>query len=320
MAIEINDTTIVVNLDVFVKQYYINSSFEYLLATLNLLQPQIKNKTLEINASVQTPLALHPFRAIIDAIADATNLPPDRIIIKTRNRDLFHPRATVEVLNNQNFFSFARSILFELQKLEFALEHTPVLFGALFGRPSYPRLILGHHLETVHPNNSYVTFLSGMQHVHDNVGPVKDFFQKQLVWAETRCNPIDAQKADSHLGALNFPENIRCWPKIWGKYFIEIVVETDYHNRTDWTEKTWKCLGSGKPFISMCGSGSLKHMKDLGFQTFHPWIDETYDLEKNDWNRLQLIKKEIDRLANLHESQLLDILYAIEKIGNANDG
>jgi len=318
MAITVEKSRIVVNLDAFVKQYFINPSFEYLLATLHLLRPQIADKILEITATVQTPLNLYPFQGIIDAIADIVNLTPDRIIVKTRNRDFHHPRATTIILADDDFFSFPRSILLECKNLKFKLDDDPVLFGALYGRPSYPRLILGHYLETVYPNHSYVTLLSELRHIRDNIDPVRDFFKDQLIWAEQRHNPINAPEAECHRGSLTFPENIRLWPRIWGKYRIEIIVETDYHNRTDWTEKTWKCIGSGKPFISMTGAGALQHMRNLGLQTFHPWIDESYDLEKNVWKRLELIKKEIDRLVNLGRSHLHDTILAIQEIADNN--
>ena len=42
------------------------------------------------------------------------------------------------------------------------------------------------------------------------------------------------------------------------------------------------------------------------------------DLENNFWERLELIKKEIDRLVNLGRSQLYDTILAIQEIADNN--
>jgi hypothetical protein len=34
---------------------------------------------------------------------------------------------------------------------------------------------------------------------------------------------------------------------------------------------------SGKPFIVLSGQHFLKHLRSIGFKTFHPIIDESYD-------------------------------------------
>jgi len=44
------------------------------------------------------------------------------------------------------------------------------------------------------------------------------------------------------------------------------------------TEKTYKSLMLGHPFVLYGGRGSLGKLQQLGFRTFGPWIDESYDL------------------------------------------
>jgi len=55
----------------------------------------------------------------------------------------------------------------------------------------------------------------------------------------------------------------------------------------------------------LSGPGSLEKLHQLGFKTFSPWINETYDLEPNVYLRLEAIKQEIDRLASMSLDQLL---------------
>jgi hypothetical protein len=318
MGINVRDKYIVINLDAFVKQYFINSSFEYLLGALYQLKPEFADKTIKIFSVNQTPLSLNAFRGVLDDIANIVDLPPEKIILETKDRTLTHNRVTVQVIPDQNFFQFPPLICNELNKLDFKLDPDPVLFGALYGRPSYPRLILAHYLETRYPDQSFVTFLSQVQHIEDNVMGMESVYAEQLAWARQRQTAENTALADSPNGNFCFPKNIQQWPEVWGKYLIEIAVETDYHNPTDWTEKTWKCLGSGKPFISMMGAGSLALLRNMGFETYHSWINEEYDQEPNAWRRLDLVKAEIDRLANLSPTELVVVYNNLKTIADRN--
>jgi hypothetical protein len=64
------------------------------------------------------------------------------------------------------------------------------------------------------------------------------------------------------------------------------------------SEKIWKPIGHSQPFILAGPSKSLKYLKTLGFKTFSPYIDESYDLENNDAERLNLIVTEVNKFAN----------------------
>jgi len=60
--------------------------------------------------------------------------------------------------------------------------------------------------------------------------------------------------------------------------WISVVAETLDDNRLFFpTEKTGKALMSGKPFIVLSGQHFLKNLRSIGFKTFHPIIDESYD-------------------------------------------
>jgi len=61
--------------------------------------------------------------------------------------------------------------------------------------------------------------------------------------------------------------------------WISVVAETLDDNRIFFpTEKTGKALMSGKPFIVLSSKHFLKNLRSIGFKTFHPIIDESYDL------------------------------------------
>jgi hypothetical protein len=79
---------------------------------------------------------------------------------------------------------------------------------------------------------------------------------------------------------------------------ISIVSETLFYEESGYlSEKIWKPIVHGHPFILIGPANSLKFLKnEFGFKTFHPLIDERYDSEENPTKRLQMIFDEITRL------------------------
>ena len=71
------------------------------------------------------------------------------------------------------------------------------------------------------------------------------------------------------------------------------------------TEKTFKCIAMKHPFIVLNPYKMLEFMKSRGYQTFSPFIDESYDDIKDDEERLLSVCTEIKRLCNLSESELI---------------
>jgi hypothetical protein len=70
------------------------------------------------------------------------------------------------------------------------------------------------------------------------------------------------------------------------------------------SEKTYKAIRHGMPFLLFGSKGILTHLHNLGFKTFHPFIDESYDHEQDYARRLNLFIKEIDRLCRLSSSEI----------------
>ena len=73
----------------------------------------------------------------------------------------------------------------------------------------------------------------------------------------------------------------------------------DHEKSVGFTEKEVKPILAKHPFIIHNMPGVLKHMKAMGFLTFEPWFDESYDTETNDLKRLKMIVDEIKRLSEI---------------------
>lgn len=92
---------------------------------------------------------------------------------------------------------------------------------------------------------------------------------------------------------------------------IHIVCETHVHSNGSGvclTEKIYKPLVAGKPFIVVGQHKILKLLRDQGFRTFHPIIDESYDDIQDYKLRLDAICKELKRINELPSYKLLELV------------
>ena len=63
-----------------------------------------------------------------------------------------------------------------------------------------------------------------------------------------------------------------------------------------------------QPMILVAEHGALEILKQRGFKTFSPWINESYDLAQDDYVRFNLIIEEIVRLNKLTHQELANML------------
>jgi hypothetical protein len=81
------------------------------------------------------------------------------------------------------------------------------------------------------------------------------------------------------------------------------------------SEKIWKPIGHSQPFILAGPAKSLKHIRErFGYKTFHPYIDESYDMECDDFKRLEMIKIEIEKFANKTKEEKDEFLNNVKNI------
>lgn len=80
------------------------------------------------------------------------------------------------------------------------------------------------------------------------------------------------------------------------------------------SEKTFKPMLYLQPFILISVPNSLELLRDMGYKTFHPYIDESYDHEKDDRERLLMILKEIEKFVNYTHNQKIDFLNSVRDI------
>jgi hypothetical protein len=84
--------------------------------------------------------------------------------------------------------------------------------------------------------------------------------------------------------------------------YCNIVLEThfdaDQSGGTFLTEKTFKAIKHGQPFVIVGPAGSLARLRALGYQTFDHAIDNTYDTITDSTARWQAVLKTIQQIKN----------------------
>jgi hypothetical protein len=96
--------------------------------------------------------------------------------------------------------------------------------------------------------------------------------------------------------------------------YINLVTETFFGHNVFLSEKIFKPIGNLQPFIVFGDYLTLAELRKLGFKTFEPFIDESYDLEKDQKKRAILIEKEIEKLNNLSIEEIHNWYYSIKDI------
>lgn len=86
----------------------------------------------------------------------------------------------------------------------------------------------------------------------------------------------------------------------------------------DVSEKTYKVIACGRPFVAFATQGWLEHLRSIGFRTYHPFIDESYDTVKNSKERMLAIVNEIKRLTELDTNSYNNILNSCQQIAQEN--
>ena len=117
-----------------------------------------------------------------------------------------------------------------------------------------------------------------------------------------------SQNEKTSFGATN---NMKDW---YSETYVNLVTETFFGRNVFLSEKIFKPLANLQPFIVLGDYGTLKELKRLGFKTFEPFIDESYDLEIDPKVRIKKIEKEIEKLKNASIEQIHEWYYSIKNI------
>lgn len=182
-------------------------------------------------------------------------------------------------------------------------------------------------------------FLNGRSRPHRRA-LLNEFEQRgllaQALWTnlDTHAGPVhllpseyEVEQFRSHMNTIEsgFVKN-QLFNNLWGEIYIRpepyidtyfsVVTETvfDYPHSFR-TEKIAKPLTQGHPWIAVANAGFYRDMHDLGFQTFSPVIDESFDTIDNGADRIARIAAVVDDLCS---QDMLQLLAACESVCKYN--
>ena len=74
--------------------------------------------------------------------------------------------------------------------------------------------------------------------------------------------------------------------------YVNMITDTFFDTPTNilfLSEKVFNAIAYGQIFIMMAPAYSLKFLKSQGYQTFSPWVDESYDNIENNYLRIKAV-------------------------------
>ena len=80
------------------------------------------------------------------------------------------------------------------------------------------------------------------------------------------------------------------------------------------TEKVYKPLTNFHPLVYLGNMGSLKKLRELGFKTFYPYIDEGYDEEPDELKRFNMVMEQVNKLCSMELPELHDLYWSMSDI------
>lgn len=83
------------------------------------------------------------------------------------------------------------------------------------------------------------------------------------------------------------------------------------------SEKTFKPIACHQPFIILGAKNSLEYLRQAGYKTFSPYIDESYD-ELDDAERMEAIARELEKFKMRSPTENLEWFLGVEDIVRHN--
>lgn len=126
---------------------------------------------------------------------------------------------------------------------------------------------------------------------------------------------------------LALPEDI----EMYKNSYFNVISETSHvvfpgnetphalmHDCFFFTEKTYRTMICKHPFVIGHRPLALAALRKVGFKTFHPYIDESYDLIEDDEDRLIAMMEEVERLCSLSDDDWVEMQINLKPIVEHN--
>ena len=158
------------------------------------------------------------------------------------------------------------------------------------------------NLITCHLLVDKVTFIGQMNFIQELQD--KNFFNT-LPW--TFDDP-----AGSFVAFLNTKEEENLYLDSYFNFVMETFIvpssATNQQYEMDISEKIFKPISRMQPFVVYGQAGTLEFLKSMGYKTFSPWLDESYDNIQNKDQRYEKIFNLFKKINAMPKTELNDML------------
>ena len=189
--------------------------------------------------------------------------------------------------------------------------HRLYLISELIRRDLVNKAIISTYLDysVVDNPDSYLAYLlndikrffpKNYQRVTDILTQTKEMFPLTLNYHDEATAPMDIVNNITHFNESYFS-------LVTETKFLRDLPET-HDTQLDchlFSEKTYKPIMAKHPFILMSRPGSLAVLRQGGYKTFHPYINESYDDIEDDEDRIEAIIDEVERLSKFTDEEWL---------------
>jgi hypothetical protein len=133
----------------------------------------------------------------------------------------------------------------------------------------------------------------------DTLG-LKDAVKAFIATGPYRCDDLSAAAHNDHSQhSADLYDNSYC------SIILETLFDADGSSGAFLTEKTFKCLKHGHPFVLVGCAGSLQALRDLGYRTFDHAVDNSYDTIQDNTQRYLAVRRSIAAIAALSDAELV---------------
>jgi hypothetical protein len=237
------------------------------------------------------------------------------IIINTWERHMHHDVAKNSekfnfIIENKkkNFLCFNRILRF----------HRVALLGLL-----YEKELVDNSFYSFFPTKTYGKKSSPFAYINDLLSEKTNNIVKRNIFKNMKNFPLLL----NNLNAENTNGILETDCELYHNSYFSLVTETFFFKQrtTEWdetsvffSEKIFKPISCKHPFVLVGIHNSLHYLRELGYKTFSPYIDETYDIIENDEERLLAVVAEVERLCNQTPEEWIKWLENIEPIVTHN--
>jgi len=126
--------------------------------------------------------------------------------------------------------------------------------------------------------------------------------------------PATNENVKKYLFASDIWGDVYIGPAQYVNTYFSLVTETVQNHRYSFrTEKIWKPIAIGHPWIAVANQGYYRDMHNLGFQTFSHVIDESFDQVVNNQDRMVQVSRIVKDLCKQDLASFLKECYNVCK-------